>query len=153
MITFRQGNLFDSQAEALVNAVNCVGVMGKGIALQFKRAYPAMFKDYAARCRRGEVRLGEMTSFHESGKTLINFPTKEHWKSSSRLEDVVTGLRALRELIVRERLRTIALPALGCGYGGLEWPRVKAALLQELEGLVDVDIEVYEPMGPAEDEK
>ncbi|WP_375769882.1 macro domain-containing protein [Archangium gephyra] len=145
MIRFVHGNLFDSRAEALVNTVNCVGVMGKGIAHQFKRAYPRMFNDYASKCRRGEIRLGETTSFRESGKIVINFPTKGHWRASSRFEDIVTGLHSLRELIARERIRSIALPPLGCGNGGLEWSQVKRAIIRELEDLNDVDIEVYEP--------
>jgi O-acetyl-ADP-ribose deacetylase (regulator of RNase III) len=147
MIRFVHGNLFDSKAEALVNTVNCVGVMGKGIAYQFKRAYPKMFADYVARCRRHEIRPGKVTTFRENGKLIINFPTKEHWKASSRLEDVEAGLTALRDLMVGENITSIAVPPLGCGNGGLDWPTVKAAIIAALESLETTDIEVYEPIG------
>jgi O-acetyl-ADP-ribose deacetylase (regulator of RNase III) len=147
MVRFVQGNLFESQAEALVNTVNCVGVMGKGIAYQFKRAYPEMFKDYQHRCRVGEVRTGEVTSFRERGKLIVNFPTKDHWKSQSLLNDVEAGLSALRALIVREKLKSIAIPPLGCGNGGLAWADVRARIERELRDLPGVDVEVYEPVG------
>lgn len=147
MIRFVRGNIFESQAEALVNTVNCVGVMGKGIAHQFKRAFPAMFEDYAAKCRAGKVKLGEVTFFRESTRIIINFPTKGHWKSKSRIEDIATGLQSLRALIEREKIRSIALPPLGCGNGGLPWPAVKQVILSELSEIGSVDIEVYEPAG------
>lgn len=147
MVRFVQGNLFESGAEVLVNTVNCVGVMGKGIAYQFKRAYPEMHKDYVLRCKRGEVRLGEVTRFKERGKVILNFPTKSHWRASSKLPDISTGLRALRELIVEESVKSIALPPLGCGNGGLEWANVRPLIERELGALANVDIEVYEPVG------
>jgi O-acetyl-ADP-ribose deacetylase (regulator of RNase III) len=145
MIRFLQGNLFESGAEALVNTVNCVGVMGKGIAYQFKRAYPEMHKDYIRRCKAGEVRLGEVSSFRERGKLVINFPTKSHWRSSSDLKDIRTGLKALRVFLADNEIKSIAIPPLGCGNGGLAWSDVRQLIELELGELKDVDIEVYAP--------
>ncbi len=147
MVRFVQGNLFESRAEALVNTVNCVGVMGKGIAYQFKRAYPEMFKDYQRRCKIGQIRTGEVTSYRERGKVIVNFPTKDHWKARSQLNDVEAGLSALREFIVREKLKSIAIPPLGCGNGGLAWADVRERIEQQLRDLPGVDVEVYEPVG------
>lgn len=146
MIRYVKGNLFESGAEALVNTVNCVGIMGKGIAYQFRRAYPLMFTDYQARCRRGEIRLGEVAEFTENGKVIVNFPTKDHWRANSRLEDIYAGLRALKVLIDQKGISSIALPPLGCGNGGLSWPDVKEAIDREL-GDCSAEIEVYEPAG------
>lgn len=147
MISLVRGNLFDSRAEALVNTVNCVGVMGKGIAHQFQRAYPEMFKDYTKACRKGDIRLGFVTTFRENGKCIINFPTKGHWQEPSRLEDIARGLRSLREVIEAEALQSVALPPLGCGNGGLEWDKVRALIEGALTDLATVRIEVYEPIG------
>ncbi len=147
MINWVRGNLFDSEAEALVNTVNCVGVMGKGIAYQFKRAYPAMFKDYKAQCDRKEIAPGKVTTFSERGKLIINFPTKRHWRAKARLGDVESGLLALRELLDDRGIKSVAIPPLGCGNGGLDWPDVRAAIARELGGLDDVEIEVFEPAG------
>lgn len=147
MLRFVQGNLFESHADALVNTVNCVGVMGKGIAYQFKRAYPEMFRDYQRRCRGGEIRTGEVTTFRERGKLIVNFPTKDHWRSPSKLDDVEAGLAALRELILREGVSSIAIPPLGCGNGGLAWSDVRARIEDRLQDLHNVEIEVYEPIG------
>ncbi|MCY1058185.1 macro domain-containing protein [Nannocystis sp. SCPEA4] len=145
MIRFVHGNLFDSQAEALVNTVNCVGIMGKGIAYQFKRAFPASSAEYAARCARREIRLGEVTASREQGRMIIQFPTKLHWKSPSKLNDVKTGLHALRQFIDSQKIRSIALPPLGCGNGGLKWGPVRELIISILDDLPQVDIEVYEP--------
>lgn len=150
MIRFMHGNLFESKAEALVNTVNCVGVMGKGIAYQFRRAYPAMFHDYESRCKRGEVRLGEVTHFREKDRLIINFPTKGHWRSQSSLTDIHSGLVSLRTLLEKEQIHSIALPPLGCGNGGLHWPDVKQAIIEALGPLSAVDVEVYEPAGKFE---
>ncbi|WP_309892539.1 macro domain-containing protein [Archangium sp.] len=147
VIRFVRGNLFGSQAEALVNTVNCVGVMGKGIAHQFKRAFPAYFEDYATKCRSGKVKLGEVTHFRDNGRLIISFPTKNHWKAKSNLDDIITGLRSLRAFLEREKVHSVALPPLGCGNGGLSWPTVKQVILKELSVSTLTDIEVYEPAG------
>lgn len=157
MIEYRSGDILDSEAEALVNTVNCVGVMGRGIALQFKTAFPANFKAYAAACARQQVQPGRMFVFETGQLTppryIINFPTKRHWRGKSRIEDIETGLAALVAEIRARRIRSIAVPPLGSGLGGLDWaaevrPRVDSAL----RTLDDVRVIVYEPHGaPASD--
>ncbi|GAA4709471.1 macro domain-containing protein [Sphingomonas lutea] len=149
MIKFTQGDLLNSDAEAIVNTVNCVGIMGCGIALQFKKMYPANFKAYAAACDAGQVLPGKMFVF-ETGemtnpKYIINFPTKKHWRGNSKLEDIESGLGALREEILRRRIKSIAIPPLGSGLGGLPWHAVKSRMIDALEGLDEVDISVFEP--------
>lgn len=151
MIEYRIGDILNADAEALVNTVNCVGIMGRGIALQFKNAYPENFKAYAAACRREEVRPGRMFVF-ETGtltnpKYIINFPTKRHWRGKSRMEDIEAGLAALvHEVRVRE-IRSIAIPPLGSGLGGLDWPDVRERIEAALRGFNDVDMIVFEPSG------
>lgn len=151
MIEYTHGNILDSDAEALVNTVNCVGVMGRGIALQFKKAFPENFKAYAAACRREEVQPGRLfvheTSQLAPPRYIINFPTKRHWRGKSRIEDIEAGLEALVRLIRERGIRSIALPPLGCGLGGLEWPEVRRRMEAALEDLPDVRIEIYEPQG------
>ena len=126
MIEYKTGDILREDAEALVNAVNCVGVMGRGIALQFKRAFPENFKAYAARCRRGEMQPGRVFVF-ETGRVrppryIVNFPTKRHWRESSRIEDIESGLASLVAEIRARSIRSVAVPALGSGLGGLHWP-------------------------------
>ena len=129
MLRFTQGNLLDSGAEALVNTVNTVGVMGKGIALMFKEAFPENYKIYEAACKHGEVRIGQMlvTERREllGPKWIINFPTKKHWRNPSRIEWIEAGLNDLRNVILVNRIRSIALPPLGSGNGGLNWANVR----------------------------
>lgn len=149
MIEYCKANLFDIDAEALVNTVNCVGVMGKGIALQFKKAYPQNFKEYEKACKIGEVVPGKMF-IHSTGKFInpkyiINFPTKRHWKSSSKLEDIRLGLFSLAEDIKALGIKSIVIPPLGCGYGGLSWDSVQPLIEQELSALEDVKIIVIQP--------
>lgn len=150
MLNFVRGNLFESHAEALVNTVNCVGIMGKGIAYQFRRAYPAYHEDYVRRCKQKEVRLGSVYSYRERGKVIVSFPTKQHWKSKSKLADVDAGLGALRSLIKSENLAVVAIPPLGCGNGGLAWADVKPLIQRHLGDLDDVEIQVFEPAGSFE---
>jgi O-acetyl-ADP-ribose deacetylase (regulator of RNase III) len=119
-----EGNLLDADADSLINTVNTVGVMGKGIALQFKQAYPGNFQAYEAACRHGEVRLGKMFTY-ETGllgkpRLIINFPTKGHWRARSRLSDIKAGLVDLRQVIGERGIESIAVPPLGCGNGGLD---------------------------------
>jgi O-acetyl-ADP-ribose deacetylase (regulator of RNase III) len=151
MITRTRGNILEAGTEALVNTVNTVGVMGKGIALQFKRAFPENFLFYERACERGEVQPGKMLVF-ETGwvsppRFIINFPTKRHWRSPSRLEDIEAGLRALVEEIEARQIRSIAIPPLGCGHGGLDWNEVRPRIERALAALVDVDVRLYGPEG------
>jgi O-acetyl-ADP-ribose deacetylase (regulator of RNase III) len=149
MIRFTQGNLLDSSAEALVNTVNTVGVMGKGIALMFKEAFPDNFNVYEAACKKGEVKIGRMlvTERREllGPKWIINFPTKKHWRNPSRLEWIEEGLQDLKKVILTNNIRSIALPPLGSGNGGLNWANVRAKIESSLMELQDVDIIVYQP--------
>jgi O-acetyl-ADP-ribose deacetylase (regulator of RNase III) len=154
MIRKVSGNLLDAQAEALVNTVNTVGVMGKGIALQFKRAYPENFKAYQNACKSGEVQPGKMFVFDLGGlqlpRYIVNFPTKRHWKGHSKIHDIDGGLNALVVEIRARGIRSIALPPLGCGNGGLDWAVVYPLIVAKLGGLDGVDIQVYEPDGAPE---
>lgn len=157
MIEYTSGDILKSEAEALVNTVNCVGIMGRGIALQFKKAFPDNFEAYAAACKRGEVVPGRMLVF-ETGRLvpprfIINFPTKRHWRGKSRLADIETGLAALVDVIRERDIHSIALPPLGSGLGGLEWGDVRARIEAALAELPAVHVTVYEPRGGPEAEK
>ncbi len=149
VIEYRTGNILEADAEALVNSVNCVGFMGRGVALQFKKAWPENFKAYAAACRRKEVQPGKMFVFETGRLTnpryIINFPTKRHWRGKSRMEDIEAGLNALVEEIRTRGIRSIALPPLGCGLGGLHWPDVRRRIEEALGALDQVKVIVYEP--------
>lgn len=151
MITAANGNLLEADVDALVNTVNTVGVMGKGIALQFKRAYPQMYKDYASACKRGEVHLGKMhvwpTGQMAGPRFIINFPTKGHWKSRSRLPDIQTGLLDLVRVVDEQGITSIAVPPLGCGHGGLNWAQVEPVIRERLDVLEGVDVQLFAPEG------
>jgi O-acetyl-ADP-ribose deacetylase (regulator of RNase III)/uncharacterized protein YwgA len=141
------GDLFASRAQTLVNTVNCVGVMGKGVAEQFKLRFPAMFEDYRSRTNRKAVRLGEPYLYRDqSGAQIINFPTKDHWRSPSRLSDIERGLDYLAAHASKWGITSIALPPLGCGNGGLEWSEVGPLIYRKLHGL-PIEVEVYAPYG------
>lgn len=146
-----QGDILESGAEALVNTVNCVGVMGRGVALQFKKAFPANFKAYELACAAGEVEPGRMfvteTGFLANPKFIVNFPTKRHWKGKSQLADIDSGLIALRREIAERKIRSIALPPLGCGLGGLDWSIVRPRIIQALSGIPGLEVYLYEPVG------
>ncbi len=149
MIRFIQGDLLQADTEAVVNAVNTVGVMGKGIALAFKHAYPANFAEYESACKAQQVRIGCMfvteSRVPDGPRWIINFPTKRHWRQPSRLEWIEEGLVDLRRVILDCQIRSIAIPPLGCGLGGLDWQQVRPAIAAALNDL-DVDIRVYEPL-------
>lgn len=149
MIEYQTGDLLGSDAEALVNTVNCVGVMGKGIALQFKKAFPDNFKIYAEACKQDEVVPGRMfiTQRLDNPKYIINFPTKRHWRAKSRMADVESGLAALADEIRERQIRSIAIPPLGSGLGGLDWSDVRSRIEEKLGELTDVRVLVYEPEG------
>jgi O-acetyl-ADP-ribose deacetylase (regulator of RNase III) len=149
MIRFTQGNLLEAPVEAVVNTVNTVGVMGKGIALMFKERFPENNKAYEAACKTGQVKVGSMfiTPGVELGglRWIINFPTKQNWRNPSRLEWVETGLLDLKEEIVKKGIRSLAIPPLGCGNGGLEWSVVKPMIEDALGNLPGVEVVVFEP--------
>ena len=150
MVEFITGNLLEADADAFVNTVNTKAVMGKGVALQFKRAFPANYKAYRAACAAGEVKLGRMFVFDtgrlERPRYIINFPTKDHWRSRSRLGDIEAGLQDLRRVLTELAIESVALPPLGCGLGGLDWtkvrPRIEAALAD-----LPMRALVFEPQG------
>jgi len=151
MIEYKTGDILTEEAEAIVNTVNCVGVMGRGIALQFKKAFPDNFKAYAAACKREEVRPGRMFVFKTGQLTnprfVINFPTKRHWRGKSRIEDIDTGLAALVEEIRSRNIRSIALPPLGSGLGGLDWAEVRLRIEAAFAGMSDLKVVIFEPGG------
>lgn len=149
MIEFTTGDILRADAEALVNTVNCVGIMGRGIALQFKNAYPENFRAYEAACARKEVQPGRMFVFEtrELGnpKFIINFPTKRHWRGKSRMEDIEAGLVGLAAEIRDRGIRSIAIPPLGSGLGGLNWADVRLRVDAALQGFNDLRVTVFEP--------
>ena len=151
MIELARGNLLEADAEALVNTVNCIGYMGKGIALQFKQAFPANFDDYQKACKADQVKPGRMF-IHQTGKMfhpkyIINFPTKRHWRGKSRLEDIRSGLIALVDDVKRLDIRSIAVPPLGCGLGGLDWMTVRRMIEDAFRKVPEVSVLLYEPVG------
>ncbi len=147
-MTFTTGDLLASDVEALVNTVNCVGIMGRGVALQFKNAFPENFAAYARACDLKEVVPGRMFVFENqhtvNPRFIINFPTKRHWKGKSRMEDIESGLVDLRRVIEAKHIKSIALPPLGSGLGGLVWEDVRARIERELSDLPNVRIMVFE---------
>jgi len=157
MIEYKQGDILRADAEALVNTVNCVGVMGRGIALQFKKAFPENFKAYAIACKNEKVQPGRMFVFETGQLTypryIINFPTKRHWRGASRIQDIDSGLQALVETVNQYKISSIAIPPLGSGLGGLNWSHVKLHIEEALHPLTDVRIVVYEPHGAPASEK
>lgn len=149
MIHYTQGNLLDADVEALVNTVNTVGVMGKGIALMFKERFPDNMQAYAKACKADEVVTGKMfvtqTASLLGPKWIVNFPTKQHWRAKSKMEWVDEGLKDLRRFIIEHQIKSIAIPPLGAGNGGLNWYEVKPKIEQALADIPDVDIWLYEP--------
>ena len=157
MIEYTSGNILYADVEALVNTVNCVGVMGRGIALQFKNAYPENFEAYEAACRRNEVQPGRMFVFATGDLTnpryIINFPTKRHWRGKSRIEDIESGLIDLVAVVREHGIRSIAIPPLGSGLGGLEWDDVRPRIEAALQDLPQLRVLVYEPKGAPTSDK
>ncbi|MBF8164145.1 type II toxin-antitoxin system antitoxin DNA ADP-ribosyl glycohydrolase DarG [Ectopseudomonas hydrolytica] len=145
MIHLTSGNILEASSEAIVNTVNCEGYMGKGIAYQFKLEYPKNFESYALACKKGELRPGTLHVFTEDGKLIVNFPTKDKWRAKSRYEFISDGLKTLRSEILERSIKSIAIPPLGCGNGGLDWAKVKELIFSELSELDNVDINLYEP--------
>lgn len=166
MITVKAGDLFKSTAQTWVNTVNCVGIMGKGIALEFKQRFPEMFKDYAARCKRGEVRLGRPYIYRlhkqtpdmfghgsksEGPEIILNFPTKDHWRAVSSLSDIIAGLEYFEQHYREWGIKSLAVPPLGCGHGQLEWRVVGPTLYRYFKRL-SISVEIYAPHGTPEKE-
>lgn len=151
MITLTKGNLIEADVEALVNSVNCEGYMGKGIALQFKKAFPENFKAYERACRAGEVQPGRMFVFATGSmmhpRYIINFPTKRTWRAKSRIEDIKAGLNALVEEIRHREITSIAIPPLGCGLGGLDWRDVQPLIERVLAETPEVQVSLFAPTG------
>ena len=157
MIEYKTGDILKEEAEALVNTVNCVGVMGRGIALQFKRAFPDNFKAYVAQCKRNAIQPGRVFVFETgqltSPRFIINFPTKRHWRGNSRIEDIESGLASLAEEVRSRDIRSIAIPPLGSGLGGLNWPEVRVRLEAVLKEFEDVKVVIFKPGGGPADER
>ncbi|HCX34012.1 MAG TPA: Appr-1-p processing protein [Rhodocyclaceae bacterium] len=153
MIEFKTGDILAEDAEALVNTVNCVGIMGRGVALQFKQAFPENYKAYARSCKLGEVEPGRMFVFDTGQLTppryIVNFPTKRHWRGRSRIEDIERGLEALVAEIRQRGIRSVALPPLGAGLGGLPWADVRKRIERAFLALPEVRAVVFEPMPAA----
>ncbi len=154
MIELTKGDLLNAPVEALVDAVNTAGVMGKGIALQFKLAYPEMFRAYQRACKAGEVKLGKMHVFDlgaagSKPRWIINFPTKGHWRDASRLSDVEAGLEDLVATIPRLHIRSIAVPPLGCGLGGLNWDDVRPRIEEASATVPEVTVLLFAPVQSA----
>jgi uncharacterized protein YwgA/O-acetyl-ADP-ribose deacetylase (regulator of RNase III) len=151
-VNIREGDIFKSKAQTLVNTVNCVGVMGKGIALGFRKRFLEMHDDYVRRCERGEVKLGRPYLYKRSEHPwILNFPTKDHWRSMSRLSDIEAGLEYLEAHYQEWGIESLAVPPLGSGHGGLEWQVVGPTLYRHLERL-DIPVELYVPFGTPHEE-
>lgn len=141
------GNIFDSKCKTLVNTVNCVGVMGKGIAKEFKERYPQMFKEYQILCKNGKIKPGQPYYFHDlTGTSVINFPTKDHWRSPSKFSYIIDGLNWFRNSYKDLGITSVAFPPLGCGNGGVNWEDVGPYMYKMLNNL-PIEIEIYAPYG------
>ena len=150
MIKEIKGNLFETDTEAIVNAVNCVGVMGKGLALQFRKKFSEdYFKDYKPACQSGELQIGKVQIYllksEANPKYIVNFPTKDHWRAQSKIEYIESGLESLKAEIEKLEIKSIALPALGSGLGGLDWNDVRHLITKALKDLPDVEVLLFVP--------
>lgn len=149
MIESKFGDILTANVEAIINTVNCVGVMGKGIALQFKLKYPENYRFYKTTCDQGRMMVGKVLIFQRESidypKYIINFPTKRHWKGKSTLQDISEGLDSLVAEIKHLKIKSIAIPALGSGLGGLDWQQVKSLIIDAFSSLPDVEVWLYEP--------
>jgi O-acetyl-ADP-ribose deacetylase (regulator of RNase III) len=151
MIELFQGDILKADVEALVNTVNCVGVMGRGIALQFRKAFPSNFKAYEAACKANQVKPGKMFIYDlnrlYNPHFIINFPTKRHWKGKSHIEDIRLGLTDLIEVLQEQQIRSIAVPPLGCGLGGLNWEEVQPLIIEAFQSVPEITLLLFEPAG------
>lgn len=146
MVIFTTGDMFQIPAKARINTVNCVGVMGSGVALACKQRYPEMYKEYRKKCKLGEIRPGELFVWEDkrTHEYIVNFPTKRHWRNPSQYEDIEIGLVALKEFLYILGKVGVALPALGCGHGGLDWVTVSCMIYDHLNAL-DANVYVFSP--------
>src|SRR6185295_2679888 len=148
-IEFTTGDILQADVEVLVNTVNCVGIMGRGIALEFKNAFPANFEAYANACRRDALQPGRMfwfeTGFLGNPRFIVNCPTKRHWRGKSRIEDIASGLKSLVQDIRDRRIRSIAIPPLGSGLGGLDWGNVRPLIVDALQSIPELQVQIFEP--------
>lgn len=138
-----QGNIFDAETDSFVNPVNCAGVMGKGLALEFKKRFPTNFSVYKEECSHSRLFPGKVFSFNENGKTIFNFPTKDHWKENSNYKDIERGLNSLVVEILRSEVKSVAIPALGCGLGGLDFGKVSILIQRALIVINNIEVFVY----------
>lgn len=146
MITYIQnGNIFDSKCKTLTNPINCVGVMGKGLAKAFKEKYPTMFNTYKKMCIEHKIQIGHLYLFDETYKNILCFPTKYHWKQYSSLVDIELGLDYLLKNYEKMWIKSIAIPGLGCGEGKLNWEKEVKPLIEKYISQINLDIEIYEP--------
>ncbi|UNK25913.1 macro domain-containing protein [Serratia plymuthica] len=145
MIRYESGDLLQSQTVALVNAVNCQGVMGKGIAYQFKETFPINYGIYREACKNGRFNIGDILIVSERQKLIVNFPTKDNWKKKSQYEFIAKGLASLKKEIIERNITSISIPPLGCGNGGLEWSRVELMLKDSFADLNAVDVVLFAP--------
>lgn len=146
MFEYLKGDILESNADCLVNTVNCEGFMGKGIAYQFKLRFPGNNKDYIAACKSGRLRIGTIHVFQEDNKYIINFPTKNKWRENSKIEYIHTGMIELKKILPELNIKSIAIPPLGCGNGGLHWTDVKPIIIEHLSPFInDYLIQIYEP--------
>ncbi len=145
MIKFVQGDIFKSKMQTLVATVNCVGIMGKGLAKEFKLRYPDMYKEYAKACKRGELQKGKLFLYRDLQNSILCFPTKDNWKGPSKYEFIEEGLKTLVDKHQEWGITSIAIPPLGSGLGGLDWTKVKALILKFLSDL-PIEFEIYEPL-------
>ncbi len=147
MLKFVTGDLLQSEADALVNTVNCEGYMGKGIAYQFKKRFPEMNADYVKKCKANELTTGKLHCFKTGNKLIINFPTKDKWREKSKMEYITSGLDELIKVIREYNISSVAIPPLGCGNGGLDWNEVRPEIIRKLEKISEkTDIFIYEPL-------
>lgn len=157
MIEFAHGNLLQADVEALVNTVNTAGVMGKGIALQFKQAFPLNFASYEKAAKHQEIVPGKMFVFETGSFSnphyIINFPTKRHWRSKARLDDIEAGLKDLIFILNEKKIKSVAVPPLGCGFGGLDWEEVRPLIIQALDSVPNIHVLIYPPEGTPSAEK
>ena len=145
MITYMTSDLFQSPAQVLVNAVNTVGVMGKGIALEFKKRYPEMFREYQTLCKTGQLDMGQIWLYKSPQKWILNFPTKRDWRDPSRLEYVEIGLKRFVEIYEQQGITSISFPRLGCGLGGLDWENEVRPLMEHYLNPLPIDVKIHVP--------